>query len=120
VDDDVERAADVVRPFIALYAGGMGAKGANFHRDALVRLGYEEVCDEIQAHFLAGRRAEATAAVPLELVQDVALVGPPAKIRAELAVWKRTAVTTLVVQGDPRSLAVVADALGTRSTTPGR
>ena len=70
------------------------------------------MCDEIQAHFLAGRRAEATAAVPLELVQDVALVGPAAKIRAELAAWERTAVTTIMVQGDARSLGVVADALG--------
>ncbi|HEY8717536.1 LLM class F420-dependent oxidoreductase [Pengzhenrongella sp.] len=111
VHDDVEAAADAVRPFIALYAGGMGAKGANFHRDVLVRLGYEEACDEIQAHYLAGRRAEATAAVPLELVQDIALVGPPAKIRAELAAWERTAVTTIIVQGDVASLAVVADAL---------
>jgi len=115
VHDDVERAADAVRPFIALYAGGMGAKGANFHRDVLVRLGYEDVCDEVQALYLAGRRAEATAAVPLELVEDVALVGPPAKIRAELAAWERTAVTTIMVQGDARSLAVVADALGSSS-----
>src|SRR4051795_7044626 len=50
--DDVESAADSVRPFIALYAGGMGAKGANFHRDVLDRLGYREACDEIQAHYL--------------------------------------------------------------------
>lgn len=113
VHDDVERAADAVRPFIALYAGGMGAKGANFHRDVLVRLGYGDACDEIQAHFLAGRREQATAAVPLELVEDVALVGPPAKIRAELAAWERTAVTTIVIQGDARALSVVADALRT-------
>ena len=111
VDDDVERAADAVRPFIALYAGGMGAPGANFHRDVLVRLGYGEACDEIAAHYLAGRRAEATAAVPIELVEEIALVGPPEKIRAELVAWQRTAVTTMVVQGDARALAVVAAAL---------
>ncbi|QTE30456.1 LLM class F420-dependent oxidoreductase [Pengzhenrongella sicca] len=111
VHDDVERAADVVRPFIALYAGGMGAKGANFHRDVLVRLGYGAACDEIQAHYLAGRRAEASAAVPLELVEDVALVGSPAKIAADLAAWRTTAVTTLIVQGEASSLAVVAAAL---------
>ncbi len=109
--DDVERAADVVRPFIALYAGGMGARGANFHRDALDRLGYGEACDEIQAHYLAGRRAEAAAAVPLELVQDVALVGPPDAIRARLPAWRSTAVTTLLVQTDPRALAAVAEVL---------
>lgn len=111
VDDDVERAADAVRPFIALYAGGMGAKGANFHRDVLDRLGYAGACDEIQAHYLAGRRAEAVAAVPLELVEDIALVGPPAKIGAELAAWQETAITTMIVQGDARSLAVIAQAL---------
>jgi F420-dependent oxidoreductase-like protein len=112
LDDDVERAADTVRPFIALYAGGMGAPGANFHRDALDRLGYGEACDEIQAHYLAGRRAEAAAAVPLELVRDVALVGPPDAIRAQLPAWRATAVTTLLVQTDPRSLAAVAEVLG--------
>jgi len=109
--DDVERAADAVRPFIALYAGGMGAPGANFHRDALDRLGYAEACDEIEAHYRAGRRAEAAAAVPLELVQDVALVGPAEAIRTQLPAWRATAVTTLLVQTDPRSLATVAEVL---------
>ena len=110
--DDVEQAADAVRPFIALYAGGMGARGANFHRDALDRLGYADACDEIQAHYLAGRREQAAAAVPLELVQDVALVGPPDAIRAQLPAWRATAVTTLLVQTDPRMLPTVAEVLG--------
>ncbi|MDM8083625.1 LLM class F420-dependent oxidoreductase [Cellulomonas cellasea] len=109
--DDVEKAADTVRPFIALYAGGMGAKGANFHRDVLDRLGYGEACDEIQAHYLEGRRAEAAAAVPLELVQDIALVGPPEAIRAQLPAWKDTAITTMLVQTDPRMLPAIADLL---------
>ena len=109
--EDVEKAADTVRPFIALYAGGMGAKGANFHRDVLDRLGYGEACDEIQAHYLEGRRAEAAAAVPLELVQDIALVGPPEAIRAQLPAWKDTAITTLLVQTDPRMLPAIAELL---------
>ncbi|MCC2308984.1 LLM class F420-dependent oxidoreductase [Cellulomonas chengniuliangii] len=109
--EDVEKAADTVRPFIALYAGGMGAKGANFHRDVLDRLGYGEACDEIQAHYLEGRRAEAAAAVPLELVQDIALVGPPESIRAQLPAWKDTAITTMLVQTDPRMLPAIADLL---------
>jgi F420-dependent oxidoreductase-like protein len=108
LDDDVERAADRVRPFIALYAGGMGAKGANFHRDVLDRLGYADACDEIQAHFLAGDKARATAAVPLELVQDVALVGPAEEIRDRLPSWRSTAITTLLVQADPRTLPQIA------------
>ncbi|WP_066581863.1 LLM class F420-dependent oxidoreductase [Cellulomonas timonensis] len=109
--ENVEKAADTVRPFIALYAGGMGAKGANFHRDVLDRLGYGEACDEIQAHYLEGRRAEAAAAVPLELVQDIALVGPPEAIRAQLPAWKDTAITTMLVQTDPRMLPAIADLL---------
>jgi F420-dependent oxidoreductase-like protein len=111
VGDDIERAADVVRPFIALYAGGMGAKGANFHRDVLDRLGYAEACDEIQAHYLAGDRVRAAAAVPLELVQDIALVGPAEEIRSRLAAWQATPVTTLLVQADPRMLPLLRDLL---------
>lgn len=109
--DDVESAADSVRPFIALYAGGMGAKGANFHRDVLDRLGYAEACDEIQAHYLAGDRARATAAVPIELVRDIALVGTADDIRAQLPAWEATAITTMLVQADPRTLPAVAAVL---------
>ena len=109
--DDVESAADTVRPFIALYAGGMGAKGANFHRDVLDRLGYAQACDEIQAHFLAGDRARATAAVPLELVQDIALVGTADDLRAQLPAWEATAITTMLVQADPRTLPAIAAVL---------
>ena len=76
VDDDVEGAADQqVRPMLALYIGGMGAKGANFHYDVFARMGYEDDCARIQELYLGGRKDEATAAVPLELVEQVALVG---------------------------------------------
>jgi F420-dependent oxidoreductase-like protein len=109
--EDVEQGADFIRPFIALYVGGMGAKGTNFHRDVIARLGYEDVCDEIQEHYLNGRKAEAAAAVPTALVEDVALVGPPAKIRDELARWEDTVVTTMLIQGDAGSLRAIADVL---------
>lgn len=108
---DVEQAADAVRPFVALYAGGMGAKGANFHSDALARLGYGEACAEIQAHYLAGDRARAAAAVPTELVRDVALVGPPDEVRAQVRAWRDTAVTTLLIQADPDQLPRIAELL---------
>lgn len=107
VDDDLERAADSIRPFLALYIGGMGAKGANFHFDAVARLGYRSECEDIQRLYLAGRRAEAAAAVPTELVEDVALVGPAKKIRSELRVWEQTAVTTMIIQGDETALRAV-------------
>lgn len=110
---DVETAADAVRPFVALYAGGMGATGANFHADALARLGYAEACAEIQSHYLAGDRARATAAVPTELVQDIALVGPPEAVRAQAAAWRATAVTTLLIQAAPTQLDQIAPLLTT-------
>ncbi|MBD8080591.1 LLM class F420-dependent oxidoreductase [Cellulosimicrobium arenosum] len=116
VDEHVERAADTVRPFLSLYVGGMGAKGANFHRDALDRLGYSDACDEIQAHYLAGRKDLAAAAVPTAMVEDVALVGPAEKIAHDLGAWQETAVTTLLVQGDATAVQVVAAALGTEPT----
>jgi len=108
---DVESAADTIRPFVALYAGGMGAKGANFHRNVLDRLGYSDACDEIQAHYLAGDKARAAAAVPTELIRDVALVGTPDDIRSQLPAWRSTAVTTMLVQGDPRTLPTIAGLL---------
>ena len=97
VEDDVERAADRVRPALALYVGGMGAAEANFHRDAVARLGFEEACDRIQAAYLDGRVDDAVAAVPTELVEAVALVGPWAKVRDELAAWQETSLTTMLV-----------------------
>lgn len=107
VRDDVEQAADVVRPYVALYAGGMGAKEANFHKASLDRLGYGEVLDEVQELYLAGRKEDAARAVPLELVEEVALVGPAAKVARDLERWESTAVTTLLLQGDPSSVLTV-------------
>jgi alkanesulfonate monooxygenase SsuD/methylene tetrahydromethanopterin reductase-like flavin-dependent oxidoreductase (luciferase family) len=89
----------------------MGAKGANFHADALARLGYGEACTEIQAHYLAGDRARAAAAVPTELVRDIALVGTPQDVREQARAWQGTAVTTLLVQTDPAHVTEVADLL---------
>lgn len=109
VDDDVERAADQIRPGIALYVGGMGAKGANFHRDAVERLGYGDACDEIQELYLAGRKAEAVAAVPTELVDEVGLIGSPERIAERLERWEESVVTTILVRGDARAVRAVAD-----------
>ena len=74
-----------MRPFLALYAGGMGARGANFHFEVFARMGYEDVATKVQELYLDGRKDEAAAAIPLAMVEDVALVGPPEKIREELA-----------------------------------
>ncbi len=112
VNDDVEAAADMVRPSIALYIGGMGAKQMNFHADVFSRMGYAGEVEKIQELFLGGQKADAVAAVPTALIEDIALVGPVAKIRDELQKWQQTVITTLLLQTDPRMLPIIADALG--------
>jgi hypothetical protein len=110
IDDDVERAADVVRMSLGFYIGGMGAREANFHADVFSRMGYGDEVADIQDLFLAGRKDTAIGRVPLTLVEDVAMVGPIDKIREELdQKWRSTAMTTLLVSGGPDHLRTVAD-----------
>jgi F420-dependent oxidoreductase-like protein len=111
VGDDVEACADRVRPNLALYAGGMGARGANFHFEVFARMGYEDVATKVQELYLDGRKAEAAAAIPLAMVEDVALVGPIEKIREELTRWRETCITTFLVSGPAASLPVYAEAI---------
>lgn len=109
VNDDVEQAAWVIRPTLALYVGGMGAKGANFHFEVLARMGYEAECAEVQELYLDGKREEAMAAIPLAMVEDVALIGPFDKIKDNWARWEETVITQLLVSGPPELLRIVAD-----------
>ncbi len=88
LDDDLEKAQIPVRQNLALYIGGMGAREKNFYNDYAGRLGYEGEAKTIQDLFLAGKRAEAAAAVPDKLIDDVALVGSAARIRDRLQIWK--------------------------------
>lgn len=108
VDDDVERAADRLRPELALYMGGMGARGANFHHDVFVRMGYGDVAARVQELYLDRRRDEAAAAIPTELVEQVSLIGPASRVRRELDRWDGTVVDEVAVQGLPDDLAAVA------------
>ncbi len=109
INDDVEAAADAIRPMLALYAGGMGAREANFHLNVFARMGYEAECARIQDLYLAGDKRAAIAAVPTAMVEDVALVGPPAKIRSDLDAWRESVVNTLVVSGPPSLLEAMAE-----------
>ncbi|MCK9250879.1 MAG: LLM class F420-dependent oxidoreductase [Solirubrobacteraceae bacterium] len=110
VHDDVEAAVDMVRPFYALYFGGMGAKGRNFHANVAIRMGYEEHVDRIQALYLDGRKDEAAAAIPSELIQRMSLLGPADKIRHDLAAWEDSFVTTILVNaGDPTQVRQAAE-----------
>ena len=99
VADDVESCADILRPMLALYIGGMGSQDANFHYEVFARLGYESACARIQELYLDGHKSEAIAAVPTALVQDVALIGPLDKVTDEASLWKDTLVTTAVIPG---------------------
>ncbi len=107
--DDVERCADLMRPMVALYAGGMGAKGANFHFDVFARMGWEHIALEVQELYLQGKKQEAAAVIPLEMVEDIALVGPIDKIRDDLARWKETCLTTVLLNGRADQLEMLAD-----------
>ena len=109
VHDDVEAAADMLRPMYALYFGGMGARGANFHHDVAVRLGYEAEAKRCQDLYLEGRKDEAGAALPTRLVEELALIGPRDKIRHDLEAWRESIVTTMLVAGSPEMLREAAE-----------
>jgi F420-dependent oxidoreductase-like protein len=111
IDDDVERAADRLRPELALYMGGMGARGANFHHDVFVRMGHGAVAERVQELYLGGRKEEAAAAVPTEVVEQIALIGPVGKVRRDLDRWEATVVDEIAIQGLPDDVAAVASLL---------
>jgi F420-dependent oxidoreductase-like protein len=110
VGDDVQALRDSLKPYLALYIGGMGAKGRNFYNALVRRYGWEAEAERIQELYLAGSQREAIAAVPDDLVDAVCLVGPKERIRDRLAAWRETPVTTLVVGSpQPEALEVLAD-----------
>lgn len=111
IGEDVDACRDRVRPFLALYVGGMGAPGRNFYNALVSRYGYEAEAKEIQELFLSGKPREAAAAVPDVLVEEVALVGSEERIRDRLAAWREAGVTTLLVQAkDVEALRTLAEA----------
>jgi F420-dependent oxidoreductase-like protein len=109
VTDDVEGAADSLRPMYALYFGGMGAKGRNFHANVAIRMGYEGEVEEITDLYLGGKKDEAAAKVPTELIEQLALIGPADKIRHDLEAWRESLVTTLLVTGDTAAIRTAAE-----------
>src|SRR5438477_5724111 len=108
VTDDIDAAADSLRPFYALYFGGMGAKGANFHANVPIRMGYEAEVAEIQDLYLSGKKDEAGAKIPDALIDELSLIGPREKIREDLQRWRESIVTTLLVSGDAGTLRAAA------------
>ncbi|MGH9171004.1 MAG: LLM class F420-dependent oxidoreductase [Acidimicrobiales bacterium] len=112
VNDDVEAAADVIRPWLALYIGGMGARDMNFHFEVFARMGFEAEARRIQDLYLDGRKDEAAGAVPTSLVEATALIGPKDKIRDDLDKWRGSLVTTLLVGGGVDQMRLMAELVG--------
>ena len=111
--DDVQACRDSVKPVLALYIGGMGAKGKNFYNDLARRYGYEAEAERIQDLYLGGKKMAAIAAVPDALVDEVALCGPKERIAEMLDPWLRSRATTLIVQAaQPEALRVMAELAG--------
>jgi F420-dependent oxidoreductase-like protein len=97
VTDDLDKGRLSMKPFIALYVGGMGAKGRNFYHDLACRYGFEEEAEVIQDLYLAGKKMEATMAVPDTLVDELALVGTKERIADRLDAWRDCGVTTMIL-----------------------
>src|SRR5438105_2678586 len=111
VGDDVAACRRPVKAKLALYVGGMGARGRNFYNDIARRYGYEAAAKTIQDFYLAGRKAEAEAAVPDALVDEVALCGPRERIRERLPEWTSAGITTMLVAGDGLAARTMAELL---------
>ncbi|MGD0062637.1 MAG: LLM class F420-dependent oxidoreductase [Streptosporangiaceae bacterium] len=97
IGEDVAALRDRGRPELALYIGGMGAKGRNFYNDLARRFGYDEEAEAIQDAYLDGRKAEAESLVPAELVERTSLIGPASYVRERVAAYREAGVTTLLV-----------------------
>jgi len=110
VGDDVEQCRVPVKMMLALYIGGMGARGKNFYNDYAKRLGYEEAAVKIQDLYLEGKKGEAMALVPDALVDAVSLLGPRERIAERIQAWKRSPVTDLLIgTNQPEAVRLLAE-----------
>ena len=96
IDDDIDRAHDAMRPLLALYVGGMGSRDKNFYNALVRRYGFEDAAQEVQDLYLDGKKDEAAAALPAELIDYVSLCGPKERVAERLAVYRDAGVGTLV------------------------
>ena len=110
VGADIEKCRMPVKGMLALYIGGMGAKGRNFYNDLTVRYGFEEAAETVQDRYLSGDKAGAAAAIPDELIDEVALIGPKERIAERLERWTSSSVSTIAVAAmDPQAYQVMAE-----------
>ncbi|MEA2469539.1 MAG: hypothetical protein QOE38_538 [Thermoleophilaceae bacterium] len=118
IDDDIDAARDVIRPFLALYVGGMGSRDKNFYNALVRRYGFEEAADEVQDLYLSGKKDEAAAALPPDLIDKVALVGPVDRVKERLELYREAGVGTLIttpiapdMEGRSKMMRALADLL---------
>src|ERR687893_245377 len=118
VDDDLDRARDAMRPALALYVGGMGSREKNFYNQLVQRYGFDDAAREVQDLYLDGKREEAAAALPVELIDTVSLCGPEDRIHERLAIYRDAGIGTLIatplamnVEGRSRTMRALADFL---------
>jgi F420-dependent oxidoreductase-like protein len=111
IGDDVDECRDALRSILARYIGGMGTRETNFYNSLVRRYGYEDAAERVQTLFLDGKRAEAVAAVPDALADELSLAGPVPRVRERLEVWAEAGVTTLLGRvKDVRTVRLLAEA----------
>ena len=97
ITDDRAATFEMIRPFLALYMGGMGSEDTNFHAEVYRRMGYSDVVDDVTTLFRSGRKDEAAAFIPDELVDDAAIVGDIDHVRKQIGLWEAAGVTMMVI-----------------------
>jgi F420-dependent oxidoreductase-like protein len=119
IGGDVKACLAEMKPNLALYIGGMGAKDKNFHNEMAIKYGYAAPAALIQELYLAGRKAEATQAVPDDLCDEMSLCGPVERIRQRYRAWEDAGVTTMLVQSrQPEALELMAEITGAARAVP--
>src|SRR3954464_4255406 len=118
IDDDIDKARDVMRPLLALYVGGMGSRKKNFYNALVQRYGFEDAAKEVQDLYLSGKKDEAAAALPAELIDKTALVGPVDRVKERLELYPEAGVGTLIttpiapdMEGRSKMMRALADLL---------
>jgi F420-dependent oxidoreductase-like protein len=113
ITDDVKAGFATMKPNLALYMGGMGARDKNFHNEMMQKYGYEEAAKRVQDLYLSGRKQEAEGEIPDELCDELSLIGPVERIRERLKTWEDAGVTTLLVQSrQPEAVDLMAELTG--------
>jgi len=110
--DETSAVIEAMKPVVALYMGGMGAKEQNFHKSVFDRMGYADLADEVQRLYLSGRKDEATGLIPDDLVTDMHIIGDAGYVKERVAQWESTGVTTLLLScRDAAEVRAVAELL---------